>query len=1173
MDSSSPYTTLPEVVVNAGHDPESKYRPRVPPKSPRLTNALVESMTTCEYYLRPILYADCEGMTGGEARPRGLACRDKLDNAKRPAQFVKNKLRKKITWADNPKMQSREYAVTSLFPRILYTFSDVVVFVLREVRTFQTDVLVQLVNWAAMSIDKSINQPTRPHIIIVVNATDASIEERQWDPDTATCGLLDDYQHSVYQVSALRDTLARLSMLGKAITTTKELLEYYYSSVTVVRIPAKGRYMKIDEQIGTLHNLIGTKCAMSHAQKKKIRMLLNAQMLPQYVDAAYDHFSRRLDEPFDFVEEARRHAPLPQDFSGHILNLILSMYNNYDHRRSRVKDLLMKPSRPIASCIMLDATRDNTQGTYSTLLRNTYYDPLWVALREFCDYWLRCSFEKDGQECRNAKNSHEKGHQAPTGKVLGRGDYKSMFVADDFFPVWIDEIDEHIKRLEEGAQHYDRDESALIPKTHIEVMADFYRNANPGRPASSFKSNLTCLCCVREIPENVLPCGHILCKACVQVYGDNAGQGLFRLRHCPLHPRETSWPQPVLIKFKPEEAGVRVLCLDGGGVRGIVELAILQAIEEALGYHIPIQNFFDLIVGTSTGGIIALGLGVKRWSVSDCIKHFKDLCGDAFTSRPLKTLAVVSHRSFYKTKPLERALQSAFNEHSPLYGGFKSGSSTAIRVAVTSTLATENRPVILSNYNTEGERDALPYKFIRPRDPASELKIREAARATAAAPMYFKPFVQDETMAAYTDGAVHHNCPAFVADYERRLLWRDVSDWAPDIFLSIGTGLRNARVAPQPPRVISPPSSRRARSKSPPHQLSISGLSYMWRAANTIIDDQLNCEEIWRKYHAKTTAPGQIDSVWDEGRNIRLNVEFERERPALDKVEELENTERYAVNMIKDDLRIDEVASRLVASCFYFEKIGIDYTGQYKCTGNIHCRFDEGSRDIKGLGHILRDRIQGTTFVPSFFLDENYGSEDQRQYEVPIPTETIDNMCHLGFFKLPTSLNIDASHLSSMTRLSLCLQPDGYHYHQRQGSLHNSTKLLVSISGFPRELFAQDNLSPPQPQEEVTGDGKELAGSENMPTPPQLEVPMPVKKESVLSKIRSISQLSLSPKLGSPAEKVGENWDNKETAPGAFQEHRPSMRAGRSSESSLFSFEIADDRLEADSRSRDEWTH
>lgn len=81
------------------------------------------------YYARkPILYADCEGMAGGEHRPRALSCRAKLEA--KTNKVVRNKLRKRIAW----NMQSREHAVTTLFPRILYTFSDVVVFILREVR-------------------------------------------------------------------------------------------------------------------------------------------------------------------------------------------------------------------------------------------------------------------------------------------------------------------------------------------------------------------------------------------------------------------------------------------------------------------------------------------------------------------------------------------------------------------------------------------------------------------------------------------------------------------------------------------------------------------------------------------------------------------------------------------------------------------------------------------------------------------------------------------------------------------------------------------------------------------------------------------------------------------------------------------------------------------------------
>jgi len=214
-----------------------------------------------------------------------------------------------------------------------------------------------------MSIDKSLNQPTLPHVVIVANYTDTSIDDQQWNPNVATKGLLDDYQDSVYQVPALREKLERLANLGKGIKTTKGLLEYYYSSVTVVRVPAKGRYMRMDEQIGQLYDTILGKCSQSHARKKKVRMLLNAEVLPQYVNAAYDHFSVSLDEPFDFIEEARRHTPLPRTLGGHILNLIVTMYNHAGRRRTRVKDLFTSLSLPLASCIMLAATREKIQGT------------------------------------------------------------------------------------------------------------------------------------------------------------------------------------------------------------------------------------------------------------------------------------------------------------------------------------------------------------------------------------------------------------------------------------------------------------------------------------------------------------------------------------------------------------------------------------------------------------------------------------------------------------------------------------------------------------------------------------------------------------------------------------------------------------------------------------------
>ena len=211
-------------------------------------------------------------------------------------------------------------------------------------------------------MDKSLNQPTLPHVIIVVNAADSGIDEGQWDPNYATKELLRDYENSVHQVPELREILAKFDARERRPHTTKELLERYYSSVTVVKIPSKGRYMQMDDQVGTLYNLISTKCIQSHADKKRIRMSLNAERLPQYVSMAYEHFSRRLDEPFDFVEAARRCAPLPQGFGGHVLNLILSLSLHKHGWDKKPEDLLSRLSPLIASCIMLAVIRDNTQG-------------------------------------------------------------------------------------------------------------------------------------------------------------------------------------------------------------------------------------------------------------------------------------------------------------------------------------------------------------------------------------------------------------------------------------------------------------------------------------------------------------------------------------------------------------------------------------------------------------------------------------------------------------------------------------------------------------------------------------------------------------------------------------------------------------------------------------------
>ena len=97
----------------------------------------------------PVLYADCEGLEGGESPPktelnkmRVRALRNGLPHeilsetgSRKGGKLSKkrNKVSRKLSWALGDKERSkREFAVTELYPKVLYTFSDVVVFVLRN---------------------------------------------------------------------------------------------------------------------------------------------------------------------------------------------------------------------------------------------------------------------------------------------------------------------------------------------------------------------------------------------------------------------------------------------------------------------------------------------------------------------------------------------------------------------------------------------------------------------------------------------------------------------------------------------------------------------------------------------------------------------------------------------------------------------------------------------------------------------------------------------------------------------------------------------------------------------------------------------------------------------------------------------------------------------------------
>ena len=99
----------------------------------------------------PLLFADCEGLGGGERDPVGAKLRRKFVSSQRNESGGRRKLssERELAWADTAMKQTREFAVANLYPRLLYTFSDVIVFVVKNPRYVLTTIdLLRVLTYA-----------------------------------------------------------------------------------------------------------------------------------------------------------------------------------------------------------------------------------------------------------------------------------------------------------------------------------------------------------------------------------------------------------------------------------------------------------------------------------------------------------------------------------------------------------------------------------------------------------------------------------------------------------------------------------------------------------------------------------------------------------------------------------------------------------------------------------------------------------------------------------------------------------------------------------------------------------------------------------------------------------------------------------------------------------------
>jgi hypothetical protein len=220
---------------------------------------------------------------------------------------------------------------------------------------------------------------------------------------------------------------------------------------------------------------------------------------------------------------------------------------------------------------------------------------------------------------------------------------------------------------------------------------------------------------------------------------------------------------------------IKVLSIDGGGIRGIIPAVILGEMQKRLGKDL--HNAFDLIAGTSTGGIIALGIGTacnsgRPYSPDELVNLYVQN-GPAIFRKSLFTPLKELFSPKYSPDALEETL-ARFFQH------------TEFKSALT--------PLLISSYDLQAQ---LPFFFKSHRiaaDPSWNWPVTAIARATSAAPTFFPPLhlTKGNQDYALVDGGVFVNNPAMAAYAEACALYPQFAKFK---VVSVGTGDRQDRIA------------------------------------------------------------------------------------------------------------------------------------------------------------------------------------------------------------------------------------------------------------------------------------------------------------------------------------------------------------------------------------------
>lgn len=216
----------------------------------------------------------------------------------------------------------------------------------------------------------------------------------------------------------------------------------------------------------------------------------------------------------------------------------------------------------------------------------------------------------------------------------------------------------------------------------------------------------------------------------------------------------------------PPVAPKRILCIDGGGVRGLFSLEILDRIESLLRQHcgkadLVLADHFDLIAGTSVGGILGAFLSWGS-SVAEIRTLFTKELANMFT--PTRWWKMLT--SSYRREPLSDFLVDFFSEDDGSPALLGTARLRTHLLIVVRNLTTGGAWPLTNHPEAAFNRDVLPDGTPNPR-PNLNIPLWQLIRGSTAAPWYFPServeMSNGNAMEFVDGGTTAYNNPAFIA--------------------------------------------------------------------------------------------------------------------------------------------------------------------------------------------------------------------------------------------------------------------------------------------------------------------------------------------------------------------------------------------------------------------------